>query len=177
MDFFESLHLGTYRNIPSRLLFAAIFAVATMTFVNQATEFYFKNIDKTEYFSVKQPVSIDKNEYLSCEPILVDLVRTSVITTRAVSTVEIILVNDKGEWFKQTIGGSDFNIDKSQGQVIHVRFVLPCDIIPGQYFLKAVVHYEVRGMPKDYVWESESFQVILGTPEEQKEATASPFLR
>jgi len=147
-------------HLPGRLLFAFLFAVGSMVFTNQATEFYFKNIDKTDYFRVRQPVSIDRQEYSPCEPVLVDLVRTSSVTSRAVSTVELILVNKEGEWYKQTIGGNEFNIDVSQNQIIHIPFNLPCNVQPGQYFLKAVVTYHVRGYEKNYKWESESFNII-----------------
>lgn len=148
------------KETPLRLVYAALFAVSSMIFVNQGADFYFKHIDKTEYFTVKQPVTVDKHEYLAGESILVDLVRTSMVTSRAVSTVELILVNAEGEWYKETIGGGEFNIDKSNGQVIHITFRLPPDIPVGQYFLKAVVNYEFRHIPKNYVWESESFSVV-----------------
>ena len=143
-----------------RLLFAFVFFVLSLIFVNEGSAFYLKYIDKTEYFSVKQPVAVDKNEYEACSPILVDLVRTSTITTRAVSTVELILSNDKGEWLKKTIGGGDFNIDDSSAQIIRIQFLLPCDIASGKYFLKAIVHYEIREINRNYVWESEIFQVV-----------------
>lgn len=143
-----------------RIVYAAIFATAFMVISNQATDFYFKNIDKTEYFKVAQPVTIDKNEVLPCDKITVHLVRTSAITARAVSTVELILVNDNGEWFKQTVGGGDFNIDKSENQVIKLNFVIPCGIPTGKYHLKTVVEYAVRGIPKTCVWQSEEFKVM-----------------
>lgn len=150
----------TREHIPHRIVFAVVFAAASMLFVNQGSNFYLKYVDKTEYFTVRQPVTIDKHEYKPCDQILVDLVRTSSITSRAVSTVELILVNDKGEWTKQTVGGNDFIIDKSENQILHVNFNLPCTIKSGKYYLKAVVNYKVHEIEKNYIWESESFSVV-----------------
>lgn len=146
--------------LPMRFISALVFAAASMILVSVGTDYYFRYIDKTEYFTVRQPVAIDKHTYLPCETVLVDLVRTSKVNARAVSTVELILVNDSGEWYKQTVGGDDFNIDQSENQVIHIPFNLPCNMASGQYYLKAVIEYHVRDIPKNYVWESEIFNVI-----------------
>lgn len=155
--------MNNQHKIPQRVILGLVFATLSMVFVNQGSEFYLKNLDKTEYFTVRQPVAVDKHNYQPCESVLVDLVRNSTITTRAVATVELILINENGEMFKKTIGGNEFNIDKSVDQVVHTSFSLPCNVKPGKYFLKAVVNYSVKGIEKNYVWQSSGFDISTQT--------------
>ena len=148
------------RQLTKRIILSLIFAASSMIITNQGTDFYLKNLDKTQYFTVSQPVQVENETYKPGESIKIDIVRNSSVTSRAVATVELILTNENGEKYKKTIGGNEFNINKSVNEIICINFKLPSDVVPGEYYLEAIVNYKVKGIEKNYIWKSEEFKII-----------------
>jgi len=158
----EKLKNPTFRQDvfhPSRLLYSMVGAILFLFIGWVVPDIYYKNFDKREYLTIEQPVLIDKHTYTACEVLTATIKRTSYIRGNAHAVVEIILVNADGNWVKNTLSSQDFNIDVSTGQIIYVQFVLPCDLADGSYFLKAVISYKFKDIPKTYSWVSDSFVI------------------
>lgn len=140
------------------LAFAVIFVAVSYLF-NHIPEFYYKYVDKTEYYSVVSPVPTDKKTYRECETVVAELHRTSLVDTSAVNTRELVLQIDNNGSIEE-VYRTDVKLAINKGSgVIYIPLELPCVIKPGKYQWQSVVTYDVRGIEKNHYWTTEWFTV------------------
>lgn len=109
------------------------------------------------FFNVKQPVTTDRPEYKTCEPIQLIIERTSKIETQAESTLELTLVLDGAE---RDVAHRKLDVNIALGEKrIVSEWQVPCDAPVGNYYITGNMHFEVQNLQKDYQFKTEYFKV------------------
>lgn len=142
-----------------RLMYALLFG-ALFVFVGWVLpEMYFKYFDKTEYYKVTQPVSVDKKIYHPCDDITFDIKREALLDIVASIRFEAVrLIPGDGVQKYPMTQATQASFTKGKGQIL-VTHKLPCEVPDGTYNILASVKYVVRNFEKNYVWSSELFKV------------------
>ena len=153
MDYLNTDHL------PNRLMFALFMAVLSMVLVKVTGDVYFRYFDKTVYYSIEQPISVDKKFYNPCDVTKATIKRVSMIDTTGSSVVDLILMNADNQQEKIANLNRTMAIPKGTRTIV-VDWPLPCNIPEGRYFWQAVVKYSVRGIEKSYGYLTETFNVV-----------------
>lgn len=145
--------------LPSRVLMALLFAGIFSVIAEFIPNVYFRYFDKMAYYSIEQPISVDKKFYNPCEVTRATIKRVSLINTTASSVIDLVLVKaDKSE--EKIINlNRDMAIIKGE-RVLTVHWPLPCDIPEGKYYWQAVMKYNVNGIERTYSYISETFNVV-----------------
>lgn len=147
------------QKLAKRIISSIVFALCFSVVGNTLPDIYYEHIDQTEYYTIKQPAMTQKQYYNPCEVVVVEIIRSATINATAESQVELILLDEKGVQTKKKISEGEFNIERSTDQAIQIPFELPCSTTEGKYYIQALVKYEIRNVPKIYVWRSEEFVV------------------
>lgn len=114
-------------------------------------------IPSSWFFSVEQPVSTDKPEYNTCEPIQLIIERSSRIETQAESTLELTLVLEGAER-DVAHRKQDVNIAMGEKRVVS-QWQVPCDAPVGNYYITGNMHFQVQNLQKDYQFKTQYFKV------------------
>jgi len=145
-----------------RLVYVLLFATLFVVLGYIIPQIYFKYFDRTLYYSVQQPASVDREVYKPCDKLVVTIVRTSLINVSAHATVQIYLVNVEGKIIKHNpLFDGSVLIEITNKAVVYLSYIVPCDLIDGKYYLKAIVDYTVpsTNIRKNYIWVTDSFTV------------------
>lgn len=140
----------------SNIVFILVCAVS-LAFLGQVLPtIYFRYFDNRVYYSIKSPVNVQKDQYKAGETVVVEFDRNSLITTNAVSVVDLVLYqnNREVEHYRR-----DVSIEAGS-QEIEAIFCLPTTLDPGGYLLRGVISFRVRGVDKTASFYTESFEVI-----------------
>lgn len=109
------------------------------------------------FYDVKQPVSIDKQIYKACDPIKLELERSSRVDVQAESLLELTLIYEGGE---QDIAQRKKNINLSSGNTkIATEWKIPCNAPDGEYFISGIIHFKVQNAEKNYRFTTTNFNV------------------
>lgn len=145
---------------PYRFLSAFLFAILFLLTATLVNYLYFKYLDTTVYYSVAQPVSVDKPVYKPCEDTILTTKRTSLIDTTADFYRDLRLVRSDGAQFKVSSSESQTKgIIKSGVQLVSIGIKLPCDLPDGQYFWNVLISYPYKGNMKNYNYITQTFRV------------------
>jgi len=109
------------------------------------------------FYDVKQPVSVDKPVYKVCEPIKIELDRSSRVDVQAESLLELSLIYEDGE---QDIAQrkQDINITTGKNKITS-EWDIPCNAPIGDYVISGIIHFEVQNANKNYRFITTSFKV------------------
>ncbi len=151
---------------PARFLYTVAFTTLFIIFGFYAPKVWLTYFDKTDYYSVEQPVPVDKEVYKPCENIIATIVRTSFIVDSAHSTVQVYLINGSTLNKYSPLFDDNIIIEKSNARIFHLTYKLPCDLKNGKYFIQALITYHINGIPKTYIWATNAF-TINNTEEDQ----------
>lgn len=154
---------------PNRIMYALIFALLFSGIGYYAPAFYLENIDKTEYYTMQQPLKMDKITYKPCDTTVLTTTRKSLVDTNITFTRDLKLIRIIDE-AHVTIPQARFISDQivSKGiKVISVALPLPCDLEDGTYYWEGNGIYKVRNIEKNYIYISDSFEVKRETVEEK----------
>jgi hypothetical protein len=140
-------------------IFAAVFAVLGY-FIPQA---YYQYFDKTQYFSIENPMMVEGNNFYACDTITVEVHRKAAYAMQAVSVSELVLYKDNVEVarYKKDLS---INLDSD---IVHTTWDLPCNLMPGNYFFRGVVNYKFRGLDKTTEFFTTVFDVISKPKEDE----------
>lgn len=145
---------------PTRLFYACIgFAVACLIsyFGPKA---YLLYVDSTHYISVPNLVTFDRKIYSAGETQIAKL--TLKIETDSNVTLKsrlmLILMDNQYRIIKQS-QGDGFVVAKGEPQTFVVPAPLPCDLPEGQYFYRAELQYEVKGVQKFTGFDTDIFTI------------------
>ena len=144
-----------------RFIFAGIFAFAFAIVGWIVPNTYYKYFDKTVYYSVVQPVSINKTVYKPCEETILTTTRTSLIDTNILFTryLRLVRVEDNAQIvIDEAINKSEIGVKKGI-MTVSRALKLPCNLIDGNYFWQAVAVYQYKGNQKTYTYVTENFSV------------------
>lgn len=153
---------------PTRLLYALIFATLFIVLGYFTPRFYEQYIDQTNYYTIKQPATVDQESYKQCDKIAVTAVRTSSFNMSVHSTVQLFLVNTNGQIYKGVVVyDGNVIVGISKDVVIHLIYTVPCDIRDGQYYIKGIIVYPLPLIEKtrSYIWVTNSFTIASQSAE------------
>lgn len=146
--------------LPARLFFMLMGAFMFSVIGAIVPGFYYRYLDRTDYYTVEQPVSVDKEVYAPCEETILIAKRNSLIDTSADFSTDLTLVSEDGSEFKVPNGHINTEASVRRGEVVmKVAYKLPCDIVDGRYFWQSTMNYKIRGIDKTYIYITEVFEV------------------
>lgn len=161
-NIFTLLHPSTRNDLfhPSRFLYAIVFATLFAAFGYFAPRVWTQYSDYPQYYSVKQPVSVDREIYKQGDKLVATAVRTSLLNVAAHSTVQIYLVTSTGEIVKRNpLFDGNVIVEKTQEAVVHLTYTIPYDLPNGKYYIKAIITYPIYDTIKSYTWFTQAFTV------------------
>lgn len=111
------------------------------------------------YYRIDSPAATDKKQYRAGDSMLLYAKRESQVTVHADSVQELVLTSATGEQIE--VFHDTHHIPLLEGETdVAMRVVLPDDIPEGKYFWHGVIFFNVRGIEKNYPWNSISFEVV-----------------
>lgn len=168
-------------HLPKRVVLALVFAFHFMLIGWLVPELYFKYFDNTNYYTVVQPVPVDKKWYKPCDDVQVTATRTSLVNVNLDVNIELILRKDGDTIFKVPNGKvhRTATVQQGKGVTILVTYPLPCDLPPGLYYWQIIATYKVHGYDRTYLAVTDTFNVneFGESPELLKVATQSATLK
>jgi len=169
------------QHLPKRITFAVIGLLLFVLLGQAIPDFYFKYFDKTQYYSIIQPIPMDQKWYKPCDETTLTATRTSLIDTQASFSIDLILTKSDGTEILKVPNGHlnrDASVKAGEKQTISVIYPLPCELPDGIYFWQATMKYSVRGVEKQYTYITDTFNVneFGASPDAIKAATSSAQL-
>lgn len=148
-------------HLPQRLFSALFMALFAILVPRMLLDVYFRFLDKTEYITITQPVSIDKKQYMPCETVILTTQVKSSIDTNVHSLTQLILIREDDSHFiaSGSADARDIPIRSSGPKVISGSITLPCNLGDGRYFWQGNASYTVRGYQKNTSFISDTFNV------------------
>jgi hypothetical protein len=147
-----------------RLLYVFLFAITFSVAGYYLPKIYHEFLDKTEYITIKQPVSTEFTEYKRGDSVGLILSRRALVDVAAEQSIKIVHVN--GNIIATQLGDRDAPrvvvVEKTNDYVTvktNTLFI-PCNAIPGRNFIQAIFSYEVGGVSKTYTYISDVFTVL-----------------
>lgn len=136
---------------------AILFTLGGQIFLNV----YYRYFDNTQYYTVLQPVSVDKKFYKPCESTILTAKRTSYLDMIGNFFIDLTLVRSDGAKYKVNGGHLDkqYSIQTGKDIIVSADFELPCDISDGLYFWQVTVPYKIHGFDRSYTFITETFNV------------------
>src|SRR3990172_10155025 len=153
-------HYFTGKHLPMRFLYALVFAFMFSVIGWAIPNIYYQYVDGTVYYTVEQPISVDKTVYKPCKETILITKRNALIDTIAVFSTDLTLVGEDGSEFKVPDGHLNTEASVRKGEVVvKVAYKLPCELADGRYFWQSTMNYSVRGVQKIYTYITEVFEV------------------
>lgn len=153
----------------SVIVFAGLFA-----FIGQAVpRIYTEYFDKTEYIEFDLPVSVDPKEYSAGEPVNIltnSHVEKNLETSVALQLMKVNqgnpnaltepdLVDDVKIVEQAEVDRVIFSQTDDKGRIFTAELPLPSDLETGNYYIQGVIHYQVRGVEKEYYFYTQQFSI------------------
>lgn len=115
-------------------------------------------IPAQSYYSITQPVTVDRKEYNPGEPLDLQMKTRTQVSTEASSVQELLLLGQDGTKIRIFSSSNIIPLLKKEDNIV-VRVLLPEDLSPGTYHMQGVITFELRGVKKSVEWHSVSFLV------------------
>jgi len=148
-------------HLSKRMVWALIFSVLFMSLGRLIPDVYFQYFDNTPYYTIVQPIPVDKKYYKPCENVQITATRTSQVNTTIDAFIELVLRKDNTAILK--VPGSQIHrssiITRSERQTVLISYPLPCNISEGVYYWQILVKYKVHGYGKEYAAVTDTFNV------------------
>lgn len=124
-----------------------------------APKMYFEYLDDTIYFDVIEVSIPGEKVFAPCEQVPIELFRVSLVNTSATFIDELVLVNvDSEEEVRRYTGETAIN---EGTKTIAITYNLPCEVDEGNYIIRSITEYEIRGVSKQTAWTSPVFEVVI----------------
>jgi hypothetical protein len=127
-------------------------------------QIYYQYLDKTQYYSLSQPVSVDKPVYEPCDsvniiakrvalaPLVVDIDNSLILVETATDSSKLLRVYELPR-------RENLVIQETDGAIVSAELVLPCTLVDGTYFWQGAVEYEHNGKATTYIYATDQFEV------------------
>lgn len=142
--------------------FSILFYVLSLT-GQILSNIYFKYYDKTKYYDITNPITVEKRQNFLCSYIDAYIHRKVLVPIQGTSVRQLTLVR-KNDGRSQRIKPYTTDIQAEVGEgtmVVHWR--LPCDseeAPPGTYYFEGMVSYKVGDITKYTHFITENFEVM-----------------
>lgn len=123
----------------------------------------------SDYYSLTQPLTMDEKIYSNCTSgtginMVASATRTSTRQLGINSYVELIQLKEIDGRLLEVMTGVriDFPFRVIDADVISIeaKYNMPCGYTPGRYKWKGGIVFDIKGIAKEYPFETESFLVI-----------------
>lgn len=149
-------------HLPRRVTLALFFGLCFAVIGWLVPETYFKYMDKTQYYTVVQPIPINQKWFKPCDDTILTATRTSLVDTQAVFGVDLILKDKNGTGILKVPNAhfiTQASVRAGERVTVSVVYKLPCKLPDGLYYWQATMRYHVRGVEKEYTYVSDTFNV------------------
>lgn len=143
------------------LLFCIGFASA-MLLANNLPTFYYTYVDISDYYTLKQPVSVEQDTIEQCGSVTLSFDRKASEKLSVNSIGNLVIVNSNLSITKLPYPQATFVINKGN-QIIQSKSIIPCDSPLGEARIEGVITYSIHGATRNYFWKSESFTIMKKT--------------
>ena len=133
----------------------AIFAAVGVVLGYYMPKVFFEYIDKTQYYTIEIPISVDKRVYKPCDRVTWIIKRNSKIDFEAVSTVELVLIKDNEEVARET---RPLFIEKGDA-IVRTKMTLPCLLDTGEYRYHGIIVFRHNEVTKHLTLKTEPFWI------------------
>lgn len=149
------------KHFTKRIWFALIFAFHFIVIGWLIPNFYFHYLDKTDYYTVVQPVSVDQKWYKPCDDVVLTTIRTSVLDFSGNVQTNLLLKQGNNVIFRVPDVNFNRRVSVKKGVKVAVAFSypLPCSLADGVYYWQVTLDYKVKGFDREYIAVSDTFQV------------------
>lgn len=124
---------------------------------------YYHYLDKTEYYSLTQPVSVNQQTYKPCEEVILSAKRialTDLVVDVSNSLIKIDKDNDDTMIrVYEAPERPNIVVEETTGQPVALVLTLPCNIVDGTYFWQGAVQYELYDSQKTYIYTTDLFKI------------------
>lgn len=124
---------------------------------------YFQYLDTTNYYSLSQPVAVDKTYYAPCEEVILSTKRVSLTDLVVDASNSLIKVNGEDPLSIVRVYEAperpNLVVEQSTGKPVAFILTIPCDVSDGTYFWQGAVRYTVNDVDKTYIYTTDLFQV------------------
>lgn len=147
-------HLG--KRVATALLVGFLF----MIIGSGLPDMYYRYLDKTQYLTIVQPISIDKKFYHPCDAMTLTTKITSSLDVNVKTLTQLVLVRQDSstEIASRTIE-VEIPIRAQNAQITSGSLKLSCSLINGTYFWQGTATYPVRGYNHTVSFISETFTI------------------
>lgn len=156
-----------------RVFYVVFFACAFSVLGYFIPEIYYHHIDRNTYFEIRQPVSVEYEQYRRGDPITFIINRRSDFDMNLTLSSEIVHVN--GDFTVHQLEDHEspryIAAESTDGKYQMFKsssYTIPCDAMGGRNLIRVVAEYEVRGVPKNYAFLTEIFEVSGENPDCKK---------
>lgn len=147
------------------IFFSILFYIISLT-AQILSNIYFKYYDKTKYYDIKNPITVEKKTNFLCSYIDAYIQRKVLVPIQGTSVRQLTLIR-KNDGFSQRIKSytTDIQADVGEGTMV-AHWKLPCDpeeAPPGTYYFEGTVTYKVRDITKYTHFITENFEVVASS--------------
>lgn len=164
-----------------RVVLALVFSIVFMVIGQVVPDTYYRYFDNKQYYTVVQPMPVDKKWYKPCESVQITGTVTSLVNTNLDMNIELILRKSNNTVLKiPDLVLKKTTIAKAEArQTVLIAYPLPCDLEDGLYYWQMLVTYKIYGYDRHYFAVTDTFNVNSdgNDPEFMKASTASATLR
>ena len=148
-------------HFPKRVTAAIIGCFIFILVPIMMTNFYFHYVDDTAYYSVVQPIPVDRKYYKPCDKVNLTLTRTALLNLSLDVNIELVLRKDDQTIAKITDAQIHRNpsVKKGEKQTVLLSYNLPCNIEDGLYYWQFLATYKIHGYERIYLAISDTFNV------------------
>lgn len=145
-----------------RIVYIIVFGVIFVFVGIQLPDFYLRFVDKTVYVKYTTPILFDKSTYHACE-------KQNALTNIQISIDTPIEVQSRLYLSRKT--ADTYNVVKEYDihsflkaqpaiQSLWSTTQLPCNLLPGTYFYRGILLYNIKNISKETAFSSETFDVV-----------------
>lgn len=142
-----------------RLVMAAIFSIFAMVVGVIIPIIYRTYFDKTQYYTLVQPVEIENSIIARCSDVVLIMRRTSLANYSANFTYELSMITKDGSNPVAHFKTDDAVVDEGS-EVIYKHLPISCDAPTGTYYISGLVDYTIDRTPKTYNFYTYKFEVV-----------------
>lgn len=145
------------------LFFSLLFTLMSIA-ANQFSRVYFVYFDKTKYYEILNPVTVERKQVTLCGYVDAYINRRVLVPIQGTSVKQLTLIreSDKKSQRMQSYT-TDIQANTTNGvyEVMITHWKLPCGDIPfGTYYFEGTVIYHINDIQKSTRFRTENFEII-----------------
>lgn len=142
-----------------RLIMSGVIAALAMALGTLIPILYRMYFDKTQYYTLVQPVEVQNSTVKQCEDVILVMRRTALVDTHGVFRYELSKMEGEGSQAVAHFEQDEVVIEKGF-QVVYKHLPVPCTAPVGTYFVSGLVEYNVDRALRTYNFYTYKFEVV-----------------